>query len=1152
MTTLATHLRSKLERVITEAREVAEKGARAALESLAVHYHEPYVHMTLDERKLRNRLRAHGRQVGDYYDFKKGTQEIDYLVNECSYEHWHRMLFARFLAENNLLIEPQMGVAISLEECEELAKEQKIDPWVLASRYAQQMLPQIFRPDDPILQVNFSREYFLKLEKLLESLEIEVFTASDSIGWVYQFWQSKKKKEVNKSGKEIGANELPAVTQIFTEPYMVNFLIHNSLGAWYAGKVFATNPELASKAKSEDELRAALALPGITWDYLRFKKNDDGIWLPAAGMFDGWPKNAADLKMLDPCCGSGHFLVAIFFYLVGLRMIEEGLAAREACDLVLRQNIHGLELDQRCVELAAFALALTAWKYPNSGGYRPLPELNVACSGVAIRAKKEEWVALAGNNADLSLTLEELYKQFKDAPVLGSLINPESSLNKGLLFELKWKEVGPLLTKALIGEEDDEKQEMGVAARGIFHTARLLTQKYSWIATNVPYLGRSKQNDCLKAYIDEYYPDALQDIGAVFLARIIQLLSGDGIFCVVTPQNWTFLKTYAGLRNRFFTHLRPKLLAELGAGAFETQLYDFSFLLSIFAIADSESLPFYTSVIVSDRKGTLNKDLGLYEANLATLSFNSVSQMSDKRLLTKTVYEGNPLSEICDVYCGIQTGDNDRFVRKYWEMSRKLIDWEYYQRTPDSSMHFAGMEQVLFWQSGKGLMSELPGFRDRFSNNLATALAEARVGFVVHRMGRLPCTIAAAKLFDQNGAVLVPKSSENASVIWEFIASSEYNKLVRSFDNKVGVTPSTLIRPSLNMSEWMNDANLIPKPYTDNPTQWIFHGHPCGSVVWNTEIKCSRQGSLRSDRTVLQVAIARLLGYCWPAELDPEMELADEQRQWVKKCDSLLRFADEDGIVCIPSIRGEDAAAERVCELLASSYGAGWSPAKERNLVTAVQAADLDDWLRNQFFEQHCQLFHHRPFIWHIWDGRKRDGFHALVNYHKLAEGHGKGRQLLEKLTYGYLGDWIILQRDGIKNGVGGADGRLAAALELEKRLKAILEGEPPFDIFIRWKPIEQQPIGWEPDINDGVRLNIRPFMADDIPGGKRGAGILRSKPNIKWEKDRGKDVASAPWFNLGPQYSGHPGDRINDHHLTCDEKRKAREELEKSKEKKA
>ena len=155
----------------------------------------------------------------------------------------------------------------------------------------------------------------------------------------------------------------------------------------------------------------------------------------------------------------------------------------------------------------------------------------------------------------------------------------------------------------------------------------------------------------------------------------------------------------------------------------------------------------------------------------------------------------------------------------------------------------------------------------------------------------------------------------------------------------------------------------------------------------------------------------------------------------------------------------------------------------------------------------------------------------------------GRGRRLLESLTYSYLGDWIARQRDGVKRGEGGAEDRLAAALELQKRLVAILEGEPPFDILVRWKPIESQAIGWEPDINDGVRLNIRPFMAQDIPGCNKGAGILRAKPNIHWKKDRGKEPvreqAQYPWFWEKGRFTG---ERVNDVHLTLAEKRAARE----------
>ena len=90
------------------------------------------------------------------------------------------------------------------------------------------------------------------------------------------------------------------------------------------------------------------------------------------------------------------------------------------------------------------------------------------------------------------------------------------------------------------------------------------------------------------------------------------------------------------------------------------------------------------------------------------------------------------------------------------------------------------------------------------------------------------------------------------------------------------------------------------------------------------------------------------------------------------------------------------------------------------------------------------------------------------------------------------------------------------AAEGLKKRLELILVGEAPYDIFVRWKPLEKQPIGWNPDLNDGVRLNIRPFLS--VPDvGKKGAGVLRDRPKIKWDKDRGSDVPSAPWYELGP-----------------------------------
>jgi hypothetical protein len=231
-------------------------------------------------------------------------------------------------------------------------------------------------------------------------------------------FRSPPKKEISDSEVKIGARELPVVTQLFTEPYMVSFLLDNSLGAWWASRTLTA--EDFKNAKTEEELRKKAALPGVPLDYLRFVKNENGVWSPAAGIFESWPEHLKDLKTLDPCCGSGHFLTAALSMLVPMRMKLEGLTAKEAIDAVLRDNIHGLELDERCVEIAAFNVAFTAWTFPGAEGYRPLLELQIACCGLSVGASQKDWIKLVKGNK----VMELLYDYFKNVPVLGSLLSP--------------------------------------------------------------------------------------------------------------------------------------------------------------------------------------------------------------------------------------------------------------------------------------------------------------------------------------------------------------------------------------------------------------------------------------------------------------------------------------------------------------------------------------------------------------------------------------------------------------------------------------------------------------------------------------------------------------------------------------------------------
>ena len=1140
MQPLEKSLRNRLERTVTDARTIAETAAKAALDQLGVGEATLFPHLSEDERELRRKLRVHGRQLGDTLNGGK-VRTMDRLIEEVAYEHWHRMLFARFLAENDLLMypDPITPVAVSLEECEDLAADKgAANGWELASRFAARMLPQIFRPASPVFQLTLPPEYEQKLEQLVGELPAEVFKASDSLGWVYQFWQAKKKDEVNASEVKIGARELPVVTQLFTEPYMVSFLLDNSLGAWWAARRLTKND--FATAQSEEELRKKASLPGMPLEYLRFVKGDNNIWMPAAGTFDDWPEHLSKLKTLDPCCGSGHFLVAALLMLVPMRMELEGLSAKDAVDAVLQDNLHGIEIDQRCVELAAFALALAAWRYPGAGGYRQLPELNIACSGLAISAKKEEWLALAGDNTNLQYALEDLYNQFKDAPVIGSLINPEIGLGKGSLFEMKWDELGPLLTKALSGEKDDEKTEMGVVAQGIAKAAPLLAEKYHWVITNVPYLARGKQSEILREYCENHYKEAKNDLATVFLDRCLGLCVKGGTSSIVMPQNWLFLTSYRKFREKLLKNHTWHQIARLGPGAFETISGEVvkAILITLSRgttrnrhIDTTLNQGLIRGLDVSEPRTAAEKGTMLVTAEIKQVGQVKQLENPDARITLDDEVDLPLLSKYADGLVGLQTSDDPMFVLAFWEhehINREI--WELLQGTPIELKVDAGSSWLVRWEQGTGLLLSLPTARP--TQGLK---AIGKQGIAIHRMRILFPYGYTKERFHQNVAVLIPHNPAHLPAIWCFCSSPEYNEAVRRIDQKLNVTNATLVKVPFDLDHWTKIAQEkyphgLPKPYSDDPTQWIFHGHPA-----------------QSDAP-LQVAVARLLGYRWPAELDATMELSDEARTWVKKSETLLPLADEDGIVCppladedgivcIPPVRGELKAEDRLEDLLAAAYGSEWSSSKRSELLDQADHAGktLETWLREKFFTQHCKLFHHRPFIWHIWDGL-RDGFAALVNYHKL------DYKLLETLIYTYLGDWISRQKQDRDNGVDGAEEKLAAAETLKKHLEMILKGDEPYDIFVRWKPIEKQPIGWNPDLNDGVRLNIRPFVSvPDVK--KKGAGVLRDKPNVKWGKDRGKDVESAPWYTLGLQYGGKEGDRINDHHLKLEDKIKAREE---------
>lgn len=1048
MAILSSSERKALSEACLSGRRASEQAVKAAITSLGVVEKSAPPHLGDDDRALRVALRAKARQLGD------GDGQVEGLVADAAYEQWHRLLFARFLAENDLLIHPQYLAPVTLQDCDELAESLgEPDGWWVAARFAAEIVPGIFRLDDPCVRLRLAPEGRLALESIVASLPADIFKGDDALGWVYQFWQKDKKDEVNAAERKIGGADLGPVTQLFTENYMVRFLLENSLGAWWAAR------------------RPASPLLG-EWQYLRF---DDG-GKPAAGSFDGWPETVAEVTVMDPCCGSGHFLVEAFSMLWRMRAEEEGLSPVEAQDAVLQDNLFGLELDARCVQIAMFAVALTAWK--SGSGWRELPIPNIACSGIPVRATAEEWRALAKGDPALENALTRLHILFRDADTLGSLIDPKRAVETSDPTQLQksfddvdWHAVVPVLTGALAMEANDPATAvLGADAASLARAADLLTRTYSLAATNVPFLSRQLQSTKLRDHLDTKFSTARADLGTAMQQRCTSM---SFTTATVSPQNWQFLGAYKGYRNQLLNERTLRLTIRLGAGAFEGISGEVVKPVLTVLSAGSDSC---AAADLSEFRGPAAKDTALQSTELVQLSQNQL-QLGIDHVIALGSQTGPALTAVATSHQGLITGDNNRFLRNFWEID-VTTRWSRVVVSPAVTRDFAGREWVLDWNS----VLE----RSESGAELARVQGQGgwgRPGVVVSRVGRLAATLSLGEIVVDKGAAITPFNEDDLPAVWAFVRSDAYDRTVRAVDAALAVASGTLVKVPFDIEHWRQVAHAagpLPEPWSDDPTQWLYKGRP-------------------DDAThPLHVAVARLLGYRWPEQ--PEH-------------DELESATDADGIVCLPSVGGEAPAADRLQQLLASAFGPSWSPAKQKQLLegTGTKKANLADWLRDDFFKQHCALFGNRPFVWHIWDGRK-DGFSALVNYHRL------DRPTLEKLAYTYLGDWIERQRAEQRDDIAGAEGRLAAALTLQSTLQLILDGEPPYDIYVRWKSLAEQPIGWEPDVNDGVRLNIRPFVT---------AGVLRAPVKVKWDKDRGKNPDGS--------------ERINDLHFTNGVKHSAR-----------
>ena len=359
------------------------------------------------------------------------------------------------------------------------------------------------------------------------------------IGWLYQFYISEKKDEV--MGKTVKTEDIPAATQLFTPDWIVRYLVQNSLGRLW----MLNHPN----SKLADEMEYYIPPTEEDKDFLEVKSPEE-------------------LKICDPCCGSGHMLTYAFDLLVKIYE-EEGYDRRKIPTLILLKNLHGVEIDTRAGELAAFALAMKAREYDSRFLRRensPRPQIcvlvNFSDQWSVVSGQFEEACKQVGCKLDDFLHDLNLFQQ---ADCMGSLLHPKLSSEKLMALSEYFSDHWSLTTDHSLFEDAESNN-----LQKVFSQADYLSQKYHVVVTNPPYMGGKGMNADLKRFAERLYPDSKSDLFAMFIERCLQLIQAHGTIGMITMQSWMFLSSFERLRTKLLDKNTILSMAHLGARGFDS------------------------------------------------------------------------------------------------------------------------------------------------------------------------------------------------------------------------------------------------------------------------------------------------------------------------------------------------------------------------------------------------------------------------------------------------------------------------------------------------------------------------------------------------------------------------------------------------------
>ena len=539
------------------------------------------------------------------------------------------------------------------------------------------------------------------------------------IGWLYQYYNTELKDDTFaqlKKNVKITKERIPAATQLFTPDWIVRYMVENSLGRlWLEGH---PNAELRGgwkyyldEAKQEPDVEAQLAK--LREEYKTLKPEE--------------------IKVIDPCMGSGHILVYAFDVLMQI-YTSAGWDQREAAQSILKNNLFGLDIDDRAAQLAYFAVMMKARQYDRrllTRGIQPHIYAFAESNTITTAPLHDMGITLSQDEYDTAVKqVLRLLDELRDAKEYGSILT---------VTPCDWD----LLRRFAVPRTEDEggQQLLGIHGEQIaapllqrlINIGEALSQQYDVVVTNPPYMGASGMNARLSQYIKDHFPDTKADLFACFIERGNQMAVKHGYNCMVTMQSWMFLSSFEKMREKI---LRTKSITNLMH--MENMVMGIAFGTAVTIFRNDHITGYkgtYNQIKLQDIENGEPKTFPVPENRFAQTSTDNFSKIPGSPVAywvnasILTAYEqGNLIGDSADVKIGMGTGKNEIFVREWWEVFYTKIDFSLktindlaeskgryfpYNKGGEFRLWFGNLQEVLWFDTeGRRYMDTMSGHRE--------------------------------------------------------------------------------------------------------------------------------------------------------------------------------------------------------------------------------------------------------------------------------------------------------------------------------------------------------------------------------------------------------------------------------------------------------